>query len=194
MSRAGVSLTGSCHLLHTGGRSLPASERPFPSAARRAEEVGHPPGTLQKGKRLVRQGRGLGSRDKDGHRCSSGLYFYHRHQPSSSSLQFCGYSHFPKNDISSFNPQCSCGAGAVSPFCPCGMKTGTSESNPLKVTQLAKGFTVKLRLLVPPGPGWVRTPPRRCSEFPRPPLQTEQLPGTEPGTDERVNPACLIFH
>lgn len=46
---ADISLTGSCHLLRTGERSLLASERHFPSVPRRDEEVGHPPGILQKG-------------------------------------------------------------------------------------------------------------------------------------------------
>lgn len=74
-----LSLTGSCRLLRTGGRSLPASERPPPSAARRGGEAGRPPRILQKGRRLVREGREPASRDKDGHRRSSGPYFHHRH-------------------------------------------------------------------------------------------------------------------
>lgn len=143
-----MSLTGSCRLLRTGGRSLPASERPPPSAARRGGEAGRPPRILQKGRRLVREGREPASRDKDGHRRSSGPYFHHRHPPSSPSSQSCGYSHLPEKDIiSSLDPQRSCGAGATSPCCPRGVKTGTSENNPLEVTPLARGVTITLRRL-----------------------------------------------
>lgn len=62
---AGVTLTGSCHPRRTGERSPLASERPFPSAARRGGGAGRPLGTLQKHKGLVREGCGPDSRNGD---------------------------------------------------------------------------------------------------------------------------------
>lgn len=144
MRQAGGSLTGSCHLLRTEGRSPPASERPLPSAARRGEGAGRPPRILEKGKRLVREGRGLGSSDKDRRGCSSGSCFYHRHVKLQ--LAILWLQHFPQNDISSVNPQHSCGAGATSPFHPRGAKTDRDKRK-----SPARGHTINLRLLLPPG-------------------------------------------
>ena len=63
---AEAGLTGSCRPPRTGERSPLESGTPFPSAARKAEEAGHPPGTLGEEKRLLRGERGPGSADKDG--------------------------------------------------------------------------------------------------------------------------------
>lgn len=52
------SLTGSCHPLRTGERSLLASERPFPSAAHTGGEAGRPPGTLRR--EATREGGAVG--------------------------------------------------------------------------------------------------------------------------------------